>query len=122
MNAKFDANGNMTPKKTSCWRFAFRFHQRESKESNGFMIQVEEWEGKGLGDGQKMETEMARDVGLKVFRTYTNVTNLTVGMMSSISEAVKEWYDSGCANIDLENVFIGDVKLAHTKRPKYETL
>ena len=29
------------PKATSCWRFAFRFHQDEAKDK-GFMIQAEE--------------------------------------------------------------------------------
>jgi len=38
-----------------------------------------------------------------------------------VSKAVKEWYDSGCANTDLENVFIGHPFLA-TERPKYEKL
>merc|ERR1719276_793938 len=54
------------PKSTSCWRLAFRFHQEECKETKGFMIQVEEVAG--LGAGQNIETEMAEQVGLKVFR------------------------------------------------------
>merc|ERR1712129_586497 len=52
----------------SCWHFAFRFHQDEAtKDANGFMTQIEE-KG-GLGDGQKIETEMATEAGIKVFRT-----------------------------------------------------
>jgi len=93
------------PCANSCWRFAFRFHQQESKDTKGFMIQVEE--EKGLGDGQKIETEMAREVGVKVFRTCTNCSWFEGHSMGRISKAVKEWYDSGCANSDLENVFIG---------------
>jgi len=121
-NATYDTNGNMFPRKTSCWRFAFRFHQQKSKESNGFMIQVEEQHG--LGDGQKMETEMARELKLKVFRTYTNSFNVGDAGNSwdgirVISKAVQEWYNSGCANADLENVFIG---IGSGSRPKYEKL
>jgi len=108
------------PAKKSCWRFAFRFHQQECKDTCGFMIQAEEKEG--LGDGQKLETEMAREVGLKVFRTYTNADEVTVVKMGRISDAVEEWYESGCANTDLENVFIGDKYRPCTRRPKYEAL
>jgi len=122
-NAAFDANDNMKPKETSCWRFAFRFHQQESKESNGFLIQIEEMIG--LGDGQKMETAMAREVNLKVFRTFTNSMFFDGDGWDSIkviSKAIQEWYDSGCANADLENIFVGKPNKAYLKRPKYETL
>jgi len=86
------------PCKKTCWRFAFRFHQQESKDTNGFMIQVEEQSG--LGDGQKIETEMAREVGLKVFRTYTDAISFSnCKFLDQISTAVKEWYESGCTNM-----------------------
>jgi len=66
----FPEHENLTtekrPTSTSCWRFAFRFHQEECKATSGFMIQVEETEG--LGAGQNIETEMAKQVGMKVFR------------------------------------------------------
>jgi len=68
---------NMTAKgkpcDTSCWRFAFRFHQQVSKDTGGFMIQVDEFEG--LGSGQRIETSMAEEVGLKIFRTFTGLPN-----------------------------------------------
>merc|ERR1712032_1420014 len=90
--------------KTGC-HFAFRFYQQESKDTNGFMVHVEE--KNGLGDGQKIETEMAKEVGLKVFRVYTNVAELNDYMRDQIRAAVKESYEGGRANMDLENVFIG---------------
>merc|ERR1712061_542061 len=94
------------PCATSCWRFAFRFHQEESKATSGFMIQVEEIEG--LGDGQKIETEMAKEANLKVFRTYTNIYRFWPAGFLKISAAVQEWYKNSCPNPDLlENVFIG---------------
>jgi len=73
---------------------------------------------------KKMETEMAREVNLKVFRTYSNSPNFEKewDCIKVISKAVQEWYDSGCANADLENIFVGKPNKAYLKRPKYETL
>jgi len=87
----------------------------------------------GLGDGQKIEREMAREVNLKVFHTYTNTDHLggadgpgrvspqghSFDSMKVISKAVQEWYDSGCANADLENVYVG---YGIATRPKYQKL
>jgi len=113
------------PSNESCWRFAFRFHQQESKDTGGFMIQVEETQGLGLG--QEIETEMAQQVKIKVFRTYTNMTYLggavySFDSMKVISKAVQDWYKSGCTNYDLENIFIGHECFSYTKRPKFEKL
>jgi len=129
------------PCPTSCWRFAFRFHQEECKATKGFMIQVEEKQG--LGNGQKIETKMAKQVDLKVFRTYTNVDAFQWGDGSrvhsasydfkgidAISKAVQEWYAAGCINNDLENVFIGSQKAvdynlggySYKVRPQFEKM
>merc|ERR1712129_123392 len=97
----------------------FRFHLLQSKNTNGFLIVVEE--KKGLGDGQKIEIEMARQVGVKVFRTYTNITYVELGHTELISAAVQAWYNSNGANSDLENVWIGNGEPAeNVRRPKYE--
>jgi len=151
------AKDTKRPCATSCWRLAFRFHQEECKASNGFMIQVEELcpstrpahpgqsspqveEHQGLGDGQKIETEMAKQVGLKIFRTYTNVVEIKptgafwegyeFNGIDAISKAVQEWYENGCVNRDLENVFVGCQKRAnenwfgfrYNRRPRYEKM
>jgi len=113
------------PSNESCWRFAFRFHQQESKDTGGFMIQVEETQGLGLG--QEIETEMAQQVKVKVFRTYTNMNHLGgagwgFDSMEVISKAVQDWYKSGSTNYDLENIFIGAKYDAYTERPKFEKL
>jgi len=107
------------PTKDGCWRVAFRFQLQESKDANGFLIQVEE-KNVGLSAGQKIKAEMAKEVGLKVFRTYTDDSYLYNRGMQRISNAVQEWYKSGCANRDLENVFLGfdDTQ----RRPRYEKL
>jgi len=68
------------------------------------MIQLEE--KSGLGDGQKIETEMAKQAGLKIFRTYTDnalddadddVDDLyhMKMRMHDVASRVKTWYESG---------------------------
>jgi len=114
-NVTFDENGNKKPGETSCWRYSFRFHQEVCKATNGFMIQVEE-KG-GLGAGQKMETEMAKQVGMKVFRTYADWSEFRRCRIKTISKKIKEWYDSDCKNMDLENVYMGCDNIPKFKRP-----
>merc|ERR1711956_196660 len=80
------------PKNTSCWRFSFRVHQQDCKASNGFMIQVQEIGG--LGAGQNIETEMANQAGLKMFRTVTKKDTFGVYQMYYVAKAVQAWYDS----------------------------
>jgi len=115
------------PCATSCWRVAFRFHQDEAKATNGFMIQVEEHDG--LGDGQKIETEMAKEAAIKVFRAYTyddDMFDFSNCNFNKISRAIEEWYANGCKDPELlENVWIGtDVipKTWMTERPRFEQL
>jgi len=62
--------GEKKPTKQSCWRFSCRFHlEHDIKATRGFMIQVQD--KNGLDDGQKIETEMAQQAGVKIFRTMT---------------------------------------------------
>jgi len=102
------ADDNLTAEKRlankSCWRFAFRFHQEECKATNGFMIQVQEVEG--LGAGQKIETEMANQVGLKVFRIRSHQRYIDGNRMASIGRVVKGWYDSGRQNVEIHELWI----------------
>jgi len=81
------------------------------------MIQVEEYTG--LGAGQQIETEMAKQVGLKIFRTYTELPMLEGDLMGSrVSSRVKAWYDSGCMNMGLENITF--TNYARGTRPESE--
>jgi len=76
---------------------------------------------------------MAKQVDLKVFRTYTNVDEIKWGIGSdkhprhhfnrfdAISKAVKELCKKDCMNHDLEKVFIGSqnlLKKSHAPPPK----
>jgi hypothetical protein len=60
------------PQPKGCWRYSFRYQLEEAKRTNGFMAQIadfviSEW-GHVLGDGQKIEREMAQHMGVKIFR------------------------------------------------------
>jgi len=93
----FTAEGR--PQATTCWRIAFRFHQQESKDTNGCMLQL--MEPQGLGDGQKIQTEMAEQVDLKVFRVMAS-RGCTYRHLRPLREAVMQWYGTGCAKQDME--------------------
>jgi len=84
----------------SCWRFAFRYNLDQSKATNGFMIQVQE--KSGLSDGQKIETEMAQQAGVKIFRTTT--TSEDVYGLWRLEQAIKDWYMNNCQNMDLMEI------------------
>lgn len=72
------ADGHPTPK--SCWRYSYRWHEmRPTEEANvqGFLLQIREFDmneykmtGRTvlrLGDGQRIEEEMARAVALPIY-------------------------------------------------------
>jgi len=114
-------DGKWEPGAECCWRFAFRFRQEECWETKGFMIQVEE-DNVGLGRGQMLETAMAKEVGMKVFRTYTDLGHWELNRIEKLSKNIKEWYQTGCVNMDLENVYIGENDSHVNPRPKCEKL
>jgi len=97
----FPAHKNLTADNkltnTSCLRFAFRYHLDQSKATNGFMIQVQEKHG--LSDSQKIETEMAQQAGIKIFRTKT--TSEDVYGLWLLEQAIKDWYKNNCQDMDL---------------------
>jgi len=101
----------------SCWRFAYRKQQEYAKETNGFLVMPEEVVG--LGAGQQIEIEMSRELNLKVFKTYTDHKEFNSATIRRLGEAIEEWYASGCANQDLENVYLG---CGTGNRPRYEKL
>jgi len=86
------ANGRPAP--TCCWRFSFRFHADEAVAANGFMIQVQEREGLSLL--QQLETEMAAQARLKVFRTTTNDASFHPDLLRRLQVAIETWYGAGC--------------------------
>jgi len=91
------------PRVGSCWRFACRFHQQECKDSGGFLVQFEELGG--LDDRQRLETLIAEDVGLKIFRLKIHTERIYPYMFShSLRGAVRAWYDCNCSDMTLETI------------------
>ena len=66
------------PTVKSCWRYSFGWHLRDAQAHGGYMLQVVERQvyrmnpalvgDLELGAGQKIEEEMARSMGLPIFR------------------------------------------------------
>ena len=71
---KIDCLKTWHPQDASCWRYSFRYHLEDAFDSGGFMIQVVEAKTahgqQELGKDQMIESEMALDVGTKVFRVF----------------------------------------------------
>jgi len=93
------------PTELWCWRMNFRHHQDVCVKSGGFMVQVQERSGLGLG--QKIETDMARLAKLKVFRIFQHphvddAYWLQEHLIAALAKEVQCWLDSG-AN-DMETV------------------
>jgi len=92
-----------------CMRFKFQMDLENCKHQKdpGFMIQFEEMEG--LSQGQEIEARMAKDVKLKVFRTFTNKD--VFGRrddLAPLERAVRRWIQNGRTDMNLEEVWIGD--------------
>jgi len=100
------------PTDDSCWRYSYRYHLTEAKHTNGFMMQVVDYDKEAnqhlLGKGQQIETIMANQVGTKVFRV-CQPCDQGIGMgltpyqfaprhVSEIVSHIKDWYKSGCAD------------------------
>jgi len=68
------------------------------------MIQVQE--KSGLGAGQRIETVMAEQVGLKVFRTLTESDDFRQDRIEKLRAKIEEWKQNGCVNNDIEEVYI----------------
>ena len=66
--------GGVPQEHETCWRVSFCYQLQKAMERKGFMIQVVEYykdkEKHIPGDGQIIETDMAKMVGCKVFCTY----------------------------------------------------
>merc|ERR1712079_181411 len=64
------------PTDRSCWRFSFRHHLQKALYSDGCMLQLIEYDQTSgtfkLGDGQKIETLIANELGVKIFQVQLN--------------------------------------------------
>lgn len=74
-----------------CWRYSFRWQLMKAKRSGGTMYQLQE--PMGLGNGQKIETEMAEEVGIKVIRVHWSEREepMNFSDIDRLVEMEKEW-------------------------------
>jgi hypothetical protein len=107
-----DALKSGKPQPESCWRYSFRYQLETARASQGCMIQLIERElpfsEPSLGKGQKIEAEMAYDVGTKTFRVYPprdlfagdgEDIPLEEAHIRVVASKLREWYDSGCIDM-----------------------
>jgi len=87
-------SGEKTPSKQSC--SSFQFHLEECQATQGFMIQVQDKHG--LDDGQRMETEMAQQRNVKIFRTMTTSEDVGDQQITVLEQAIQDWYKKGRKN------------------------
>jgi len=113
------------PQDGSCWRYSFRYQLENAKRTNGFMIQlaeaaaefVRDETNQCLGDGQKIEKEMAADLQVKVFRVHAPITSsrssrgnflvevdFTKEDIDEVISAIKNWYEGGCTDMSECNI------------------
>lgn len=95
-----------------CWRYSFRWQLQRGKDTTGIMLQVQEYDhspsvrGHVLGEGQRIETDMAKDVGVKIFQIYQGKTHnkrwakdFEEKHIDILAEQVKSWYDADCVDM-----------------------
>ena len=94
------------------------------------MLQIVDLEGKpklfenspskySLGDGQKIESVMAHQVGTKVFRVFRPRTltkknaqllqDFRIDHIDSLAHIVQEWYKSDCADMNVHEVSFEEI-------------
>ncbi len=122
---KYEFKDNLPVEKECCWRSSYRYQLMKGKETGGFMVQVAKFDEKSqkhvLGNGQQIETELAKKVGLKVFRVYQQLIGLKnenlrgvhsdYGISELIDELVKcaeSWYENGCSDMSVTEVRLRD--------------
>ena len=91
------------PTDNCCWRYSFRYQLKESKRTDGFLLQLIECGYKGefqeLGKGQRIERDMAQDLELKIFQIVVPMRMgyelpLLVDDVNELVLKIKDWYDN----------------------------
>jgi len=101
------------PTNESCWRFSFRSKQGECKRTSGFMLQIQEHEGLGLG--QKIESDMAKLEDLKTFRVHQGMVRLEgkncprefdATDAQHVAKEVREWHNTAEGDTTLWSIYL----------------
>lgn len=103
----------------SCWAHAFRIHQRHARRNpRGVMIQVVEVQEGAyvLGNGQRIEAEMAHSERLKTFRLHVRSPDHVRPHVENLSKQVQAWHHRGCPDEDLELLWYLDTGYGSERR------
>jgi hypothetical protein len=101
------------PTAGSCWRYSFRYHLEKSKAQRGFMIQVVEIVAMIhlAGQGQRIESVMAAQVGIKVFKVlepgfsmkgadrFNSRSRFRQEDIAELAHQIRRWYQQNCEDI-----------------------
>jgi len=99
-----------------CWRYNIRCRLEKAKLNGGIVIQVSEWVASArnhlLGPGQQIETDMAIQVGVKIFRVMQNQyadrspVSFNQQHVSQVEENIDKWHQSGRRDMTLAKIHV----------------
>lgn len=99
-----------------CWRYNIRCRLEKAKANGGMVIQVSEWNSSArnhlLGPGQEIETEMATDVGVKIFRVMQNQqadrnpVPFDQQHVSQVERKILAWHRSGRSDMTISKIYV----------------
>jgi len=108
-------NGNLQEDEC-CWRYTTRCRLEKAKVNGGIVIQVSEWIPLAtrhiLGPEQEIETEMAAQVGVKIFRVMQNQyadrnpVPFNQQHVSQVERTILKWHRSGRRDMTVATVYV----------------
>lgn len=107
-NSGNTSNGHPTP--VSCWRYSFRWYEQESHDTGGFVLQIISLQRDGkprLGDGQVIEEDMAKLIGVKIIKITQeswseNAEGVHQHSIAKLSAEARAWMEPGVGPGEVE--------------------
>jgi len=95
------------PSRRSCWRYSFRWRLEKALRSKGCMIQINEYDAQTArfteGPGQEIETLMAEEIGLKIFRIEVSGV-FGQRHIDALWRHIDSWINQGASSDDIETI------------------
>lgn len=129
----FDEETGAPIEKQCCWRSSYRYQLQKAKETGGYMVQVAEFDEVKrkhvLGNGQQIETEIAAQVGVKVFLVYQKTVaskfwrkseDFGKGgslLVDELMNRAESWLESDRKNMSVE-IIVLDTKIIQSDPPE----
>jgi len=99
-----------------CWRHNIRCRLEKAKADGGMVIQVSEWVSSArnhlLGPGQDIETEMAAEIGVKIFRVMQNQhadrnpVQFDQQHVTQVERKILIWHRSGRRDMTISKIYV----------------